>query len=199
MNASPPSRSVPATTDYRRDSTAHFRAVQRVVRRSSRVWTAAALLALAACGPGAEPGNQVEPKAQSAQGASPPPVQAPAGKARRPYPVPAEAGGGAAPAPSATAARRCGWLHNPTPGNWWLEDRDGQWVLASQGGRRAEGMEEMPDMSAAGWQEVNGYYGYGCACLRLTVEPGTGDVLAVAAPEPKPLAVCRADRALPRP
>ena len=25
---------------------------------------------------------------------------------------------------AAPAERRCGWLHNPTPANWWLVDRD---------------------------------------------------------------------------
>src|SRR4051794_7098625 len=29
--------------------------------------------------------------------------------------------------------RRCGWLSNPTPGNWWLFDGHGEWILATQG------------------------------------------------------------------
>ena len=29
--------------------------------------------------------------------------------------------------------RRCGWLANPTPGNWWLIDADRTWTLSSQG------------------------------------------------------------------
>ncbi|MFN3498292.1 MAG: DUF4087 domain-containing protein, partial [Pannonibacter indicus] len=34
----------------------------------------------------------------------------------------------AAPA-SAAPENRCGWIVNPTPGNWWLTDRDGDWIL----------------------------------------------------------------------
>jgi hypothetical protein len=169
---------------------ARLRAAQGTVLRVRRVSAVAALLAFAACSPGAEPGNEAEAEVEAAPSASPPPAP--------PAPAPA-AGGGKPSASSAATARRCGWLHNPTPGNWWLVDRDGEWVLAAQGGRQAAGMEEMPDMSEAGWQEVNGHYGYGCACLTITADPATREVAAVAAPEPKPLAICRADRALPAP
>ena len=37
--------------------------------------------------------------------------------------------------------RRCGWLQNPTPANWWLVDRDGEWILGVQGGYQAPGMD----------------------------------------------------------
>ena len=104
------------------------------------------------------------------------------------------------PAPAAAAqSRRCGWLHNPTPGNWWLTDRDGQWILGTQGGRQVEGMDEIPDMSGPEWQETNGYYGYGCACLTLTVDPSSREVIRIGSAEPKPLKQCRADKRLPRP
>ena len=76
-------------------------------------------------------------------------------------------------APAAPASeRRCGWLHNPTPANWWLVDRDGEWLLGAQGGYQAPGMDEMPDMTSAGWVETNGHYGHGCACMDVTVEGG---------------------------
>ena len=29
----------------------------------------------------------------------------------------------------AGAERRCGWLSNPTPANYWLSDRDGEWTI----------------------------------------------------------------------
>lgn len=29
---------------------------------------------------------------------------------------------------------RCGWVDNPTPANWWLTDRDGEWVIGVPGG-----------------------------------------------------------------
>jgi hypothetical protein len=109
----------------------------------------------------------------------------------------------AAPEPAAAAAspkgvRRCGWLSNPTPGNWWLTDSEDQWILGTQGADQAPGMDEMPDMSTAGWVETNGSYGYGCACMTITAD-GEGKVTRIADAEPKPLKQCRADRKLPKP
>lgn len=101
-------------------------------------------------------------------------------------------------AASAKGVRRCGWLSNPTPANWWLTDRDGQWVLGSQGADQAPGMDEMPDMSTAGWVETNGHYGYGCACMTITAD-AEGQVTRVADAQPKPLKQCQADRKLPKP
>jgi hypothetical protein len=105
----------------------------------------------------------------------------------------------AAPKPVAASGRRCGWLHNPTPANWWLVDADGEWVLGSQGSEPVAGMDDMPDMSASGWVETNGHYGYGCACMDMVVDPTSGDVLKVSNAAPKPLAQCRADPKLPDP
>ncbi|HEX8192144.1 MAG TPA: DUF4087 domain-containing protein [Allosphingosinicella sp.] len=159
-------------------------------RRAWSAAAAAALLALAACGPGVDQNRSnaapVQPESRAPAPAAPAPAPAPAAPAPR-------------PANAAAPARRCGWLHNPTPGNWWLQDRAGQWVLAVQGGRQAAGMDELPDMSGAGWQEVNGHYGYGCACLTVTADPVTREVAAVADAQPRPLAACRADKSLPRP
>jgi hypothetical protein len=95
--------------------------------------------------------------------------------------------------------RRCGWLHNVTPGNWWLFDGHGEWILATQGGFQAPGMDEMPDMTTLGWVELNGHYGYGCACMTLTVDTATRQVTRIASAKPQPLKQCRADRSLPRP
>jgi hypothetical protein len=39
---------------------------------------------------------------------------------------------------------RCGWLHNPTPRNWYLIDKDGSWVISMQGGYEAQGMDNLP-------------------------------------------------------
>ncbi len=102
-------------------------------------------------------------------------------------------GGGAA---QAAPERRCGWLVNPTPANWWLRDRDGEWVLSVQGGEPVAGMDLVPDMTVRGWVATNGSYGYGCACLTLDTAPGRR-VVRVLGAEPLPLARCRADRALP--
>ena len=101
---------------------------------------------------------------------------------------------GAWPA-EAAPERRCGWLVNPTPGNWWLTDRDGEWVLSSQGREPVAGMDQIPDMTTRGWVATNGNYGHGCACLTLDTAAGRRVVRVIAA-EPLPIARCRADRAL---
>jgi hypothetical protein len=99
----------------------------------------------------------------------------------------------------AGAERRCGWLANPTPANWWLTDRDGEWTLGAQGGYQAPGMDEMPDMSTRGWVRTNGSYGYGCACMTVSTDRREMRITRVYAATPVPLRQCRADRALRRP
>ena len=94
---------------------------------------------------------------------------------------------------------RCGWLHNPTPANWWLVDRDGQWLIAAQGSYQAPGMDRMPDMTIAGWVRQNGNYGYGCGCLRVTADRDTGRITRILSASSQPLRSCRMDRRLPRP
>lgn len=105
----------------------------------------------------------------------------------------------AAPAAKPPGALRCGWIQNPTPGNHWLVDRDGEWVLAMQGGYEAEGMDLIPDLTVRHWARTNGYYGYGCACLRVDVDAKQGRVTRVYSVRQQALRVCRADKALPRP
>jgi hypothetical protein len=158
----------------------------------------AILLAAAGCSPGSGPvGNGQASRAEAA--AEPAPSDAIAAAAA---PAPAAA---AAVAPSRSAAaspakgaRRCGWLSNPTPANWWLTDSEGQWILGTQGADQAPGMDDMPDMSTAGWVETNGHYGYGCACITITAD-ADGRVTRIADAQPKPLKQCRADRKLPKP
>jgi hypothetical protein len=95
--------------------------------------------------------------------------------------------------------RRCGWLINPTPGNWWLRDPQGEWTLGTQGGVEVPGMDTLPDMSTRGWVETNGSHGYGCACLTVTTDKKSGRVARVFGGQPVPLKQCRADRRLPKP
>ncbi|HEX8621295.1 MAG TPA: DUF4087 domain-containing protein [Allosphingosinicella sp.] len=164
-----------------------------------RVPLAAALalalaVASAGCSRGSEPEhdgqvNRVEAgvrtaPADNAAAAAPPPAATPVAVA--------------AAAAAAKGVRRCGWLSNPTPANWWLTDSQGQWILGTQGADQAPGMDEMPDMSTAGWVETNGHYGYGCACMTITAD-AEGRVTRVADAAPKPLKQCQADRKLPKP
>ncbi|WP_458097439.1 DUF4087 domain-containing protein [Roseomonas sp. WA12] len=100
------------------------------------------------------------------------------------------------PAGAEAAERRCGWLANPTPGNYWLNDRDAEWTLSEQGGEPVAGMDVMPDFTTRDWVRTNGYYGYGCACLVMETDRTTKRVLRILSAEQLPLARCRADRAL---
>ncbi|MEA3053705.1 MAG: hypothetical protein QOG72_2608 [Sphingomonadales bacterium] len=165
---------------------------------------AAASFSVAACSPEASPpapDKAREAVAQPAAAAKTPPPRAKAplssGQMQREA---LAAEGPPPPLPAAGAGeRRCGWLMNPTPGNWWLFDGHGEWILGTQGGEPVPGMEDMPDMSTADWVETNGHYGYGCACMTISYDPATQRVTRVADAKPKPLRQCRADKGLPRP
>lgn len=99
--------------------------------------------------------------------------------------------------PPAPLENRCGWFHNPTPGNATLTDRDGEWVIATQGGASAEG--DWPVFTDAQWKKTNGHYGHGCACMKVVVDRSEQRVLRIASATAKPLKACREDRALPKP
>jgi hypothetical protein len=101
--------------------------------------------------------------------------------------------------PATAAERRCGWIHNPTPGNWWLVDRDGRWDIAFQGEARPPGMEEIPDLTERHWVRTNGWYGHGCACMSVTTDAAAMRIRSIEAVQQLPIERCTADRALPRP
>ena len=103
------------------------------------------------------------------------------------------------PGMASAAERRCGWLENPTPGNFSLKDPQGEWVMGEQGGYQANGMDETPDFTTRGWVGTNGNYGYGCACLVGTFDSRKRQVVRIVTAEPVPLARCKADRKLPSP
>jgi hypothetical protein len=89
---------------------------------------------------------------------------------------------------------RCGWFSNPTPGNAWLYDRDGEWTIGIQMGYQAEG--DWPEFSPKQWIKTNVNYGYGCACLKVRVDRATKKVIEIESARARPLSVCRRDRAL---
>lgn len=95
--------------------------------------------------------------------------------------------------------KRCGWIDNPTPANWWLTDAAGQWIISSQGGYQAPGMDNLPDMSTQGWVETNGYYGYGCGCMQVTTDRKSKRITRIYSATPIPIKRCTADKKLPRP
>lgn len=94
------------------------------------------------------------------------------------------------------AEKRCGWVVNPTPANWWLNDTNGEWEISVQGGYQAPGMDNMPDMSTKGWVETNGNYGYGCGCVTGEFDKLKHRVTRLISAAPKPLKACKADKKL---
>ncbi|HEX8309286.1 MAG TPA: DUF4087 domain-containing protein [Allosphingosinicella sp.] len=156
---------------------------------------AVAFVSAAGCSPGPEPGsNRQEGRAEARSEAVPAGPAEPAAASPPAVSTPART----VSAEASKGVRRCGWLSNPTPANWWLTDSQGQWILGTQGADQAPGMDEMPDMSTAGWVETNGHYGYGCACITITAD-GEGKVTRISDAQPKPLKQCQADGKLPKP
>lgn len=98
--------------------------------------------------------------------------------------------------PAVAAERRCGWLSNPTPSNYWFTDRSGEWTISEQGGYQVDGLDGMPDMSMRGWVKTNGYYGYGCACMTVETDRNSMRITKILSATPRPLRQCRADRQL---
>jgi Protein of unknown function (DUF4087) len=98
--------------------------------------------------------------------------------------------------PTSAAERRCGWLANPTPANWWLTDRQGEWIISTQGGGEADGMDRIPDFPDRLWIKTNGYHGYGCACMTVNTDRKTKRITNIMSATPRPLKQCRADRRL---
>ncbi len=98
----------------------------------------------------------------------------------------------------ALAENRCGWLNNPTPGNWWLADADGWWTIMVQGNYEAAGMENIGDMQEGQWVASNGNYGYACFCLDVDTD-GQGAITDIYSSRQLRLAQCRRDPALQEP
>ncbi|MCF3640541.1 DUF4087 domain-containing protein [Rhizobium sp. TRM95111] len=99
--------------------------------------------------------------------------------------------------PANASEMRCGWLQNPTPGNYWLTDRDASWTLLTQGGaEEPAGIEHLPDLSAGDYVRTNGNYGYACACMRVDTDAAENRILAIHSVEQIAIARCRNDASL---
>jgi hypothetical protein len=105
--------------------------------------------------------------------------------------------------PSQALERRCGWISNPTPGNWFLLDSAGSWMMSAQGGRQARGFDTIPDLSQRDYlpNRANPNRGYACACMDVTTNRNPRDkwILSLRNFKQLPINQCRRDRALPRP
>lgn len=96
------------------------------------------------------------------------------------------------------AETRCGWVANPTPANWWLTDKDGEWTIGVQGGYQASGAD-LPDFGKQ-WVVTNsGSHGYGCACINATTSKKEMKILTIKSAKVRPLSACRKDKALKEP
>ncbi|KAB7627690.1 DUF4087 domain-containing protein [Alkalilimnicola sp. S0819] len=103
-----------------------------------------------------------------------------------------------APAFALDAAElRCGWFENPTPGNAWLSDRDGEWLVGLQGGHQAEG--QWPDFAPGEWVRTNRAYGYGCTCLEVLTDSRAKRIERILGTQRRVLDACRDDPALSEP
>ena len=101
----------------------------------------------------------------------------------------------------AHAETRCGWFENPTPGNAWLTDADGQWVISTQG-TESEVEGDWPSFEGreGGWVHTNGgSYGYGCVCMKVKTDAATETLLKIESSRVLPLSVCRTDKDLTEP
>jgi hypothetical protein len=101
-----------------------------------------------------------------------------------------------APLHFALAEERCGWLENPTPGNWWLRDAHGLWIISAQGDLDTAGVEKLPEAAPDHFVATNGHYGYSCACVSGTFDDHS-ERMRVDAARILPLSVCRGDKGLP--
>ena len=100
--------------------------------------------------------------------------------------------------PSVAAVEtRCGWLDNPTPANWWLTDADGRWIIGTQGGYQAQGIEKIPDFKPSQYVKTNGYHGYTCACMDVTTNSKFSRIRRIYSVKPLNLSQCRQDPNLP--
>lgn len=114
--------------------------------------------------------------------------------------APLAAGAPAQAAPKPPGELRCGWLQNPSPGNWWLFDNAGEWTIGTQGGFQARGLDEVPDLTERDWKVTNGSsYGYGCVCMRVETDAKQRRITRIHSVKQKPLKVCLADKKLPKP
>jgi hypothetical protein len=95
--------------------------------------------------------------------------------------------------------RRCGWISNPTPGNWDFIDRDGRWDICDQGqdDRVLDGLPEDRPSGKRWWVTTQGGdYGYGCMCLNVAVDKKAKKIVRIDGGKSLPLATCRKDPAI---
>lgn len=99
---------------------------------------------------------------------------------------------------SAEVQKRCGWMSNPSPGNLWLNDQDGTWVIWRQGDYRAKGDIKMTVRDDQ-FVDINFSYGFYCGCITGTFDSNTSEVKTIKSSEVKLLKDCLKDPNVPLP
>ena len=96
---------------------------------------------------------------------------------------------------------RCGWLQNPTPANWWLNDKDGSWTLSVQGGHSVNDNDwnKLPKIKQNEFVRINNNYGYSCVCLRVDTNKKKKTITKIYGGKQLLLKKCLEDRSLPKP
>jgi len=99
--------------------------------------------------------------------------------------------------PAYAVEKRCGWIDNPTPANWFLTDRNNTWTISAQGGYQAKGMDKIPDITTGQFIKTNGNYGYACGCMNVTTDKRKKRIIQIQSFTQLKLNQCRTDRSLP--
>jgi hypothetical protein len=102
--------------------------------------------------------------------------------------------------PAQAAEKRCGYLENPTPANWWFTDAAGEWTISVQGGYQADGIDTIPEsFFGKGWVATNGSYGYRCGCITVDSDRKSMRIKRIYSGQGLPMKQCKADPKLRKP
>ncbi|WP_373891099.1 DUF4087 domain-containing protein [Klebsiella variicola] len=91
---------------------------------------------------------------------------------------------------------RCGWLENPTPGNYWLTDKDGDWTISTQEKEGPKEMEYLVGFPSKEFINTNNSYGYGCGCILSEASKESKEITRIFNFKALPLRVCKTDPSL---
>lgn len=96
----------------------------------------------------------------------------------------------------AQAERRCGWLDNPATGKWTLYDAERAWqiMFLGAGGKPAEGMNKIPDLTRGEYVHTFAIHGYACACMDVDTDEEA--ITRIHAVRQLPLSRCNRDPAI---
>lgn len=90
--------------------------------------------------------------------------------------------------------KACGWFDNPTPANYSLIHKNGEWILGMQGGFQYDTDDKYgnwwPQFKEEEFVKTNYNYGYGCVCLEATIDKKTNHVKRIFSTQVKPLKFC---------